>query len=646
VLHRGGELRRVLTSPHSLPLFVSAPVLAMALWWVCLALGYRALRFLRVPLAPFSLCEQGTICTAVGAGLLQYEPYLIAAFGKLSPQSVLFAFGLTSCLVAADLLRVGRALVRALKGDLFKRPIASQQMIWLLLFAILMGILLLRSLTLSAFGSDDDGYHIAAPRRWLTDGFLSYLPTYTNTNASLGFEMLYVFGLATGNLGLKIIHFSAGIFTLLTLWLCGRRLGSGHAGLITISLLLIVTPFCNLPYLFGVAFVDFGACWMTLISVLVWLVWREQPSAPGWRLLVLMALVTGFAGSFKSTALTVAFAWTPVLVGEARRRGLGWGSIFATAVGLGAVAFLPVSPWLYRSWHLTGNPVYPMLSSLIPTRDWNPEMAAVFSKFFHYFSWAPATQLSESSRKALVGIAALLVLVSGGTMVARMKDPIFRGLVGFSTVAVLISLVVAGMVFRYWLAAEMCALLVLATMFVRRFRTNAVAIWLPSVLLLVAIVVERQEPMSNLATDFRTATGMTTLDQEYATDPAWNMWRYINEHTSSDARVLAGSFYTTFGASNYGCLWLDVRCFTTDSYAQTFINLKDWRSFVDSLNKAGIQYLLVSDRQFVPGRIGFSFTAEKNEYPFSRRLADQHGKKLAQFGYMQFYSVDPVSDSP
>jgi hypothetical protein len=286
-----------------------------------------------------------------------------------------------------------------------------------------------------------------------------------------------------------------------------------------------------------------------------------------------------------------------------------------------------------------------MLSSLIPTRDWNPEMAAIFSRYLHYYSWANATYLSEDVRRTLIEITAGLVLVSGGVTIVRVKDPAIRGLVGFSVISVLVTLATTGMYFRYMLSAEMCVALVLATLLVRHFRTVAATLWLPSILLLVALLAEFHRPGTPLATELRVATNMTTIDQEYASDPNWNMWRYINEHTTSDARVLVGAFYTTFGASNYGCFWLDVRCFTTDSYIQSFVRLSDWQSFARSLNRSGIRYLLIADQQFTPGRIGFSFVAEANEYPFCRQLADRYGKKLAQFGSLQFYSFGPVPEA-
>jgi hypothetical protein len=634
-----------MNSSSGLPPVISATFLNSVFWAVCLALGYRILRLLKVPLAPFSRWERGVVCCAVGAGFLQYGPYALGAFGELFPNNVLLGFALIFVLLLPDLVRIGRAVLRAINHS-HQFTLGRAQQIWLLLLAFFLGIMLLQALTLTAFGADDDGYHLSAPRRFLADGFLSYLPTYTTTNASLGFEMFYVIGLASGSLGLKIIHFSAGIFCLLTLWLCSRRLGSGHAGVIAISLLLISTPICNFPALLGVAFVDFGACWMTLTSVLVWLAWRERTDQSTGRLLILMALVTGFAASFKSTALTVAVAWVPILIWEARRLDMGWARILSAAVVLGIIAGIPVSPWLFRSWNLTGNPIFPMLSNLIPTRDWNPDIAVVFGKFLHYYSWGIASHMSEGTRKAVVSITAVLVLASSLVTILRLRDVVLRVLIGFSASMVLMTLATAGMVFRYWLAAQMCVALVLSVVLVRRFRTAPATRWLPCLLLLVALIVEIHNPATPITTDFRVATGMTTLDQEYAFDPAWDMWRYINEHTTNDAHMLVGAFYTTFGAANYGCHWLNLRCFTSDSYIQSFIRLNDWQSFVRSLNQAGIHYLLISDKQFNVGRLGFSFVAEQNEYPFCRRLADQYGKKLAQFGNLQFYSFGTLPEVP
>jgi hypothetical protein len=80
---------------------------------------------------------------------------------------------------------------------------------------------------------------------------------------------------------------------------------------------------------------------------------------------------------------------------------------------------------------------------------------------------------------------------------------------------------------------------------------------------------------------------------------------------------------------------------------QTYIGFEDWTTFVQSVKRAGITNVLIFDKQNVPGRHGFSFRAGANEYPFCRRLADEYGMKLAQFGNLQLYQVWPErADEP
>jgi hypothetical protein len=628
------------TASHWPPL-LTAPPLVLLLWWVAVAVGHRVLRTFRLPLDAFSIWERGLVCVAVGAGFIQYLPYTLAAFGQLNPRALAVAFSLLTLAVASDLLRTGRALLGELRRLSLKRC-SSAERVWLALFVTLMALLLANALTLGFFGSDDDGYHLAAPKRWLESGTLHYLPSYTNTNASLGFEMLYVLGVITGNPGVKIIHYCAGLFTLLALTLSARRLGNRWAALCAVSLVLVATPVCNVPALMSLAHVDFGASLLTMASVLVWLVWRERGDG---RLLIVMALCAGFAASFKSTALAVAVAWTPVLIWEARHRGLAWRPILTRGAGLGALAVLPTIPWLFRTWQLTGNPIYPMLSSLIPTRDWNPELARVFGRFFRYYCWGIVTgsNLSELRRKEIVDGTALLVLVMGGWATLRLRDRGLRLLAAFATGFLLILVLVAGMLSRYWLPGELCAVLVLTCWASQRWPAVSSSSWLPCTVLAAALAVELARPSGRTprAVALQVATGMKTHEQAYASEGAWQMWHFINDNTARDEHILIGAFYTTYGAGNYMCFWLERTCYTTDTEIQGYIDLRDWQSFRSSLNKANISYLLMAETEAMPKRYGFTFTAGKNEYPFCRRLADEYGQRVAQFGVMQLYRIRP-----
>src|SRR6202000_106505 len=103
-------------------------------------------------------------------------------------------------------------------------------------------IFLLRSSTVGPL-SDDDGYHLASPKRWLGLGALAYLPTYTNTNAAMGFEMLYAVRLSLWDVvAAKGFSYVSGWFVLLSLWVCARRLSGGLAGAVAVTWALLTTP--------------------------------------------------------------------------------------------------------------------------------------------------------------------------------------------------------------------------------------------------------------------------------------------------------------------------------------------------------------------------------------------------------------------
>jgi hypothetical protein len=632
-----------LSQLSAVPPFVRGPLFAVLFWWIALALGYRVLGLLRVPLSAFDSWEKGLISAAMGAGALQYLPYGLGLFGKMTAPVVSVCLGLLACLLAPDLLRVARGLRAALQA-LPLRSLSRPTLVWATLFLTMMGLLLVRAMVIGNMG-DDDGYHLSSPKRWLVNGTLSYLPSLTNTNASMGFELLYVIGMSVCDaLGAKLLHYSAGLLALFAVFLSARRLSSPRAGVLAISLLLIATPVSNLPFLFGVAYVDLGASLMAMTSVLIWLAWRERQKR---TLLVCLALCSGLAGSFKVTALAVAIAWLPSLVIEARRQGASLAKTSQVLLTFGTVSLVPVLPWLFRSWRLTGNPLYPMFSSVIPTRDWSAEQAHVFARYMHLYAWglAAGSRLGETQRKEILLGAVVAALIVATVSFKRIRQPTLRALVLCVAIFFLISVGSTGLLVRYWLPAIMWGSLVVGCLLAMRWDAKPWRLWPACGLLAVALAVQARGdrielPRHRVLKDARIAAGLSTFDREYPADPLAETWEYINAHTPRDARVLVAAFYQTFGAATYGGFWVDRPFYVTDAHLQTAIRLDDWTAFLVSVRDAGISHVVISDRLFNAGRQGFSFRAGSNEYPFCRRLVDEHGEKLGQFGALQVYHVD------
>ena len=232
-----------------LPPIVHAPIFACLIWLLALALGRRLTIWLRLTTVGLDVWERGIVALVMGAGCLQFVPLALAAAHVMQPANVRFAVLALMLALMPDAYRTTIAIRRQFVLA-FQQRLPPLLKLWLLAFLLQLAILFVHALVFGRYG-DDDGYHLSSPLRWLRAGTLSYLPTFTHTNASFGFEMLYLIALAFEEpLAAKLLHFGAGIWTLSAVVLCCRRLGSWSAGVIAISFLMITTPLLNLPLIF------------------------------------------------------------------------------------------------------------------------------------------------------------------------------------------------------------------------------------------------------------------------------------------------------------------------------------------------------------------------------------------------------------
>ncbi|PWT78495.1 MAG: hypothetical protein C5B58_15215 [Acidobacteria bacterium] len=622
------------------PPIVHAIAFACFFWLAALLLGRRLVNIFRLPANDFTALEANLISLTIGTGFLQLVPYLLASAHALSTITV----RLTCALLYLMLLpEAGRVLVQANQSfrAALKTTTPAALKIWGAILAVTLGIFLVHALAFGSFG-DDDGYHLSAPLRWLHDHTLSYLPTYTNTNASMGFEMLYVIALSFGEpVGAKLLHYSTGLWTLLAIVLCARRLGDYTAGIISISVLLISTPIVNLSYIFPLAYVDLPSCWAAMMSVLAWLAWHKHP---GRQLLSVVALCAGIAISFKLTVFPLVAAWIFTIALELYIRRAAQSEILKQLIIFFVIAVLPTCLWFLRNFVVTGNPVYPLLANFIETRDWSIEQTEILSRFMHYYTWGVASgaQLSEETRRALIIVTALLVVGAAGFLAWLARDITLRLMLLFTTIYTVLSVLLTGLLFRYWIFGIACFTLV-GTIVLDRLvpqvgRRQAIALTLISIAFLVQIDGERRQSQ-RFINDLSIALGVRSPQQVHADDPIWQLWGKIRELTPPDARILVAAFYTTFGATSFGCFPIDRQCFVTDSHAQRYIRLDTWPAFLNSVAIAGIQYVLISDQQFTATRYGFTFTAGANEYPFCSRLVEEYGEVIARSEHLLLYRL-------
>ena len=174
-------LNASLTDLTHAPPLVAGPLFAALFWWVTTAFGYRVLRVSRVPLADLDVWERGLLSAAIGAGTLQLLPLTLSTVGHLRPLEIRIAFLLLAALLARDLLLVARRFFAEV-SRLRPRHVTPIQVAWWSLFLLFMGIWLIHAVTFGPLG-DDDGIHLAAPKRWLA-ATLRCQPTRSPTDLS------------------------------------------------------------------------------------------------------------------------------------------------------------------------------------------------------------------------------------------------------------------------------------------------------------------------------------------------------------------------------------------------------------------------------------------------------------------------------
>jgi hypothetical protein len=303
------------------------------------------------------------------------------------------------------------------------------------------------------------------------------------------------------------------------------------------------------------------------------------------------------------------------------------------------LAFLPAAPWLARSWVLTGNPIYPFLASVFPTRDWTPEAGAAFSGLMRYYIWAEGSAgLYPTRRVALVALTFGFVAILLAIAVCRARSADRRALLGVSGFTALSGIAGAGLHFRYSLPVTPLLSALIASQAASILgRSRAVAAAALAAIALGCGLYAFRKPGPNDATPgaidaLAAATGRTSRDQ-YLTRRLSNyrLWKFANANLPPNSRVLLA----TSGASYYA----DFPCWITMAYHQRIFSLEDWRDFLADVEQAAITHLVSSPKLKGP-RPGPEYLPARNEYAFAARLGEEFGSLLHSERGDRLYRLD------
>lgn len=216
-------------------------------------------------------------------------------------------------------------------------------------------------------------YHLQAPREFLLDQRIGELPHNVYSYYPLGAEMLFLLGMVLRGgayEGVYLAKFLHGMFALLTIagvyWsLRAQEEGRGRFG----ALLLGTVPL--VIYLTWLGMVELAEVFY-LAMALLWL--RHWLREPGLRAAACLGLMLGAACAMKylSVGLVVApVAGVMLIAGMRSPRRRLMGVLLA-----GVLTLVPFAPWLVRNTAYTGNPVFPLATSVFGRGHWSGESEA------------------------------------------------------------------------------------------------------------------------------------------------------------------------------------------------------------------------------------------------------------------------------
>lgn len=232
----------------------------------------------------------------------------------------------------------------------------SVTLVALLLIIALLGIAFLGALA-PELAFDALWYHLTLPKIYLQHHAVVFIPGGLLSYSTFPklTEMYYVTALAFGNEILaKLIHFSFGILTGVTVYLFAQRFVTKR-----FALLAALLFFSNLAVAWEMttAYIDLARAFFETIAFWSFLEWYKGKRK---QWFVMSAFFLGFA---IATKLIAAGSLLLYIVLLSRIMWGRWKTLAQYIAEYMLIAFFVPLPWLMFSYYYTGNPFFPLLSS-------------------------------------------------------------------------------------------------------------------------------------------------------------------------------------------------------------------------------------------------------------------------------------------
>jgi len=528
--------------------------------------GAMLLRLARLDERPAIAQVKLLLAVTLGLGVLSYSTLLIGLLGGLNKPVIwmlLIALGLAG-VWAAKGIPTGLLRTNLRQAALFFTGLKWHHQV-LVGFIVLFGLINLIGALAPPLRTDDLKYHLAIPKRYVSNGAITYLPDYGYSNLPFTMEMLWTQAIAVDSGELpQLINWSIGLLVLGWIWALGRRAGMDKS-LIVLAGVLFYT-ITNVGYQSRSGGVELGGTLFFLATLFVLLVGRGEKS----RLLLAGVLAGLYAGSKLPNAIMVVLLTLWVIVASLRASRSVRTSLTAGFL-VGASSLVVVSVWYVKAFIMTGNPVYPFLHPLLGGPSMNLDLLPRLDAVARYH-W-PLPELLDPSVSTY--LRQLWLLIANPQELRGHVSPLFVGLLPVMLVNLRREnrelrqlLALAGLFCLYWVASypfmriglPFFALLALpgACAFRRVVERGVLSRWIVSVALgawlLTSLAGHLREVLPAVTTVLGIRASETYIDEHgsrrtnFHYQPAY---QFMNEELPSNATILLWTNYGYYVDRHY-----------------------------------------------------------------------------------------------
>ena len=282
---------------------------------------------------------------------------------------------------------------------------------------------------------------------------------------------------------------------------------------------------------------------------------------------------------------------------------------------------------------MTGNPIYPLLPGVFPTRDWSIAHGHAFDTYMRLYNWGSGhTHWSEHFRLGLLLLVGVVYAAGAFLLWRRVSDLNIRRLLLLAALPTLIAFATTGLYGRFLIPILPLHALILLLLSEPMWKKQTIARIAFGAWILLNGLLYLRSSAPHIGEAFRVATGRETRQQYLLNQlPPMPLWNYANAHLRPEDRILVSGFGDTYYCNSY--------CYVLKAFYQNRFRLDTWDHFLSDVQRDHIGYLIVAPTSLPLPEYGPAYLPADNATLFPQRLAREYGQPLASASDLVLYRL-------